>query len=416
MLGHGPVQLDRPVDRRLHQPDPAARRVHLLVEDDVRRAARQAEAAVHAVAEQLAVHGARRAAGGRQISTRSKAVTAVSMWRISSTASSPSLSVRARTSDAFVPAPAPFFTPSTAASMPARGDREAPHRGRELGLVHRHEGGRLNTRAAVTDRESSFAPRLGSVRSVRPRRLPATSPARIDPRLRCELGTAAIFEPLVLGQRTWREVVLGSTIAADGRRLVALVDAWRRRPGRPPLRQCHHQQGVACRTARPVMPRLAPRRSREHAAGVERRAHALGERRPLARDRLGDEREPGARPREQALLPRRTAPRPPARCCSARDSSHTAASAALRPGHAATCASTAAAPPSKSSATRPGGRKSTALGVELRALQLAPERRADRRSRRRTVASAAGRVCSRSATRAISPSRPREPEKSLPRS
>ena len=56
VLGDGAVQLDRPVERRLHQPDAAARRVHLLVEDDVRRAARQAEAAVHAVAEELRIH------------------------------------------------------------------------------------------------------------------------------------------------------------------------------------------------------------------------------------------------------------------------------------------------------------------------------------------------------------------------
>ena len=48
------VQLDRPVERRLHQPDPAARRVHLLVPELVGRAGRQAEAAVDAVVDQLA--------------------------------------------------------------------------------------------------------------------------------------------------------------------------------------------------------------------------------------------------------------------------------------------------------------------------------------------------------------------------
>src|SRR3954449_2578599 len=48
----GRVQLDRAVDGRLHQPDPPARRVHLLVPELVRRARRQAEAAVHAVADQ----------------------------------------------------------------------------------------------------------------------------------------------------------------------------------------------------------------------------------------------------------------------------------------------------------------------------------------------------------------------------
>ena len=52
MLGDRAVQLHRPVERRLHQPDPAARRVHLLVPELVRRARRQAEAAVHAVVDQ----------------------------------------------------------------------------------------------------------------------------------------------------------------------------------------------------------------------------------------------------------------------------------------------------------------------------------------------------------------------------
>src|SRR5690242_21536846 len=41
----------RPVDERAHQVDPAARRVHLLVPQRVRRAGRQAEAAVHAVGD-----------------------------------------------------------------------------------------------------------------------------------------------------------------------------------------------------------------------------------------------------------------------------------------------------------------------------------------------------------------------------
>ena len=52
VLGDRAVQLDRPVERRLHQPDPAARRVHLLVPELVGRARRQAEAAVHAVVDQ----------------------------------------------------------------------------------------------------------------------------------------------------------------------------------------------------------------------------------------------------------------------------------------------------------------------------------------------------------------------------
>ena len=48
------VERDRPVEVRLHQLDPAARRVHLLAPEQVRRAGGQAEAAVHAVARQRA--------------------------------------------------------------------------------------------------------------------------------------------------------------------------------------------------------------------------------------------------------------------------------------------------------------------------------------------------------------------------
>ena len=56
VLGDGGVQLDPALDRLLHQPDATARRVHLLVPELVRRAGRQAEAAVHAVADQHRVH------------------------------------------------------------------------------------------------------------------------------------------------------------------------------------------------------------------------------------------------------------------------------------------------------------------------------------------------------------------------
>ena len=50
------VERDRAVEPRLHQLDAAARRVHLLAPEQVRRAGRQAEAAVDAVARQLANH------------------------------------------------------------------------------------------------------------------------------------------------------------------------------------------------------------------------------------------------------------------------------------------------------------------------------------------------------------------------
>ena len=77
VLGDRAVQLDRPLDRRLHQPDPAARRVHLLVPELVGRARRQAEAAVHAVArsarrpsDEDARRGRRRRAHARRAATR----------------------------------------------------------------------------------------------------------------------------------------------------------------------------------------------------------------------------------------------------------------------------------------------------------------------------------------------------------
>ena len=52
------VQRHRPVEARVHQVDAAARRVHLLVPENVGRAGRQAEAAVDAVGGQLADHAA----------------------------------------------------------------------------------------------------------------------------------------------------------------------------------------------------------------------------------------------------------------------------------------------------------------------------------------------------------------------
>ena len=50
------VSGDRAVDEALHQVDPPARRVHLLVPERVGRARRQAEAAVDAVGDQLGLH------------------------------------------------------------------------------------------------------------------------------------------------------------------------------------------------------------------------------------------------------------------------------------------------------------------------------------------------------------------------
>ena len=54
--GHRRVERDRAVEVRLHQLDPAARRVHLLAPQQVGGAGRQAEAAVDAVARQRAEH------------------------------------------------------------------------------------------------------------------------------------------------------------------------------------------------------------------------------------------------------------------------------------------------------------------------------------------------------------------------
>ena len=82
------VQLDRPVERRLHQPDPAARRVHLLVPELVGRARRQAEAAVHAVVDQQRSRGpSRRAApsGSKAARTRSASGDQASVARAGST-------------------------------------------------------------------------------------------------------------------------------------------------------------------------------------------------------------------------------------------------------------------------------------------------------------------------------------------
>src|SRR4029079_2743461 len=67
----GAVQLHGPVHGRLHQPDPAAGRVHLLVPQRVRRARREAEAAVDAVAEELRVHRATTPSGSNAARTRS---------------------------------------------------------------------------------------------------------------------------------------------------------------------------------------------------------------------------------------------------------------------------------------------------------------------------------------------------------
>ncbi len=57
VLRHGRVELDRAVEQRVHQVDASARRVHLLVPEDVGRARRQAEPAVDAVGGVLADHG-----------------------------------------------------------------------------------------------------------------------------------------------------------------------------------------------------------------------------------------------------------------------------------------------------------------------------------------------------------------------
>ena len=56
VLDDRPVERDRAVQSRLHQLDSAARRVHLLAPEHVRRAGRQAEAAVDAVVDVLADH------------------------------------------------------------------------------------------------------------------------------------------------------------------------------------------------------------------------------------------------------------------------------------------------------------------------------------------------------------------------
>src|SRR5438552_6446204 len=58
VLDHGVGEIDRAIDEPAHEIDPAARRVHLLVPERVRRACRQAEAAVDAVGDQLLLHNA----------------------------------------------------------------------------------------------------------------------------------------------------------------------------------------------------------------------------------------------------------------------------------------------------------------------------------------------------------------------
>src|SRR5687768_6530300 len=60
----GAVRVEPAVEHVLHQPDAPARRVHLDAEERVRRAGRQAEAAVHAARDEL-VHG--RVAGPEQL-------------------------------------------------------------------------------------------------------------------------------------------------------------------------------------------------------------------------------------------------------------------------------------------------------------------------------------------------------------
>ncbi len=70
VLGDRRVQLDRPLERPLHQPDAAARRVHLLVPELPGGARRQAEAAVHAVVDQARVHQQRMPSGSKEARTR----------------------------------------------------------------------------------------------------------------------------------------------------------------------------------------------------------------------------------------------------------------------------------------------------------------------------------------------------------
>ena len=68
VLDHRVGELERPVDEAAHQVDAPSRRVHLLVPERVRRARRQAEAAVDAVRDQLGLHRASstRSASGLQ--------------------------------------------------------------------------------------------------------------------------------------------------------------------------------------------------------------------------------------------------------------------------------------------------------------------------------------------------------------
>ena len=72
------VERDRAVDERAHQVDAAARRVHLLVPQRVGRARRQAEAAVHAVGDQLGLHSASttRSASGLHAGSRASSTYA----------------------------------------------------------------------------------------------------------------------------------------------------------------------------------------------------------------------------------------------------------------------------------------------------------------------------------------------------
>src|SRR5207247_1855648 len=73
VLHHRLAQRNRPVDEPLHQIDPPARRIHLLVPEGVRRARRQTEAAVDAVGDQLGLHIASRTRSASGLHTGSRA-------------------------------------------------------------------------------------------------------------------------------------------------------------------------------------------------------------------------------------------------------------------------------------------------------------------------------------------------------
>ncbi len=190
------------------------------------------------------------------------------------------------------------------------------------------------------------------------------------------------------------------------------------RAGNPSPRARARRSGRSAGRSRSGRSRRSARDpSAEDARGVERARirSASGDQRPLGAGR--EVSEPGARPGEQAFLPGEGRAARGVRLALVR-SPPRRSGPLTRPGLRLDLR-----PRRPPRSPRRGARADSAGGSRPRSARAASDAAAGQSHAPRgslstttTVAALAGRGCRRSATRAISPSRPREPEKSLPRS